>query len=157
MTYIETLETLKSMSGWEVVTSFSVGGFEWLAFSKKWPTKLLIISSQKTTILDVDTGAINGCNVEYDEDELIAYCDELPGEELQIVGQYGGNLNDFSDLSEKIAVETLDNNMTRVRLISGNNSVLLYENYGFYTCGFNYDGNVFVLATDGGMIILRRM
>lgn len=44
MTYIETLETIKTIPGWEVVTSFSVGGFEWLAFSEKCPTKLLIIS-----------------------------------------------------------------------------------------------------------------
>ncbi|SDY75887.1 hypothetical protein [Lachnobacterium bovis] len=157
MRYIETIETLKSIPGWEFVTSFSVGGFEWLAFSEKCPTKLLIISSQKATIVDVDTGTINDCNVEYDEDELIAYCDTLPDEELQIVGQYGGKLNDFSGLSGKIAVETLDNNMTSVRFISNNNSVLVYQNYGLYTCGFNYDGNVFVLVTDGGIIILRRM
>ena len=66
-------------------------------------------------------------------------------------------MNDSSGQSGKIAVETLDNNMTRVRFILENNSTLLYENYGFYTCGFNYDGNVFVLATDGGMIIFRRI
>lgn len=66
MRYIETIETLKSIPGWEFVTSFSVGGFEWLAFSEKCPTKLLIISSQKATIVDVDTGTINDCNVEYE-------------------------------------------------------------------------------------------
>lgn len=156
MNYIETMEALKGIAGWEVVTSFSVGGFEWLSFSRKNPPKLLIISAQKTTLVDCDAGEIEDCVAEWDEYALLAYCDKLPDEELEIAGQYGGRLNNTSGQSESVNVEISSNNMVRVLFISGGGQTLIFEKYGFYTCGFSYNGNYFVLADDGGITILRR-
>lgn len=56
----------------EIGNKFSVGGFEWLGFSKEISNKMIIISSQKTTILDCNNGKIENCMIDYDEDELIA-------------------------------------------------------------------------------------
>ena len=86
MNDIECIEAYKKIKGWELVISFSAGGFEWLGFSKENPNKMICISSQKTTILNCDSGEISECNVVYDEQELIAICDELANEQITIVG-----------------------------------------------------------------------
>lgn len=52
MNSMESLEALKKIDDWDIITNFSVGGFEWLGFSKEEPNKLICISSQKTTILN---------------------------------------------------------------------------------------------------------
>lgn len=51
MKYNESIRACQYIDGWKLVTSFSVGGFEWLGFSKEISNKMIIISSQKTTIL----------------------------------------------------------------------------------------------------------
>ena len=58
---------------------------------------MIIISSQKTTILDCDNGKIENCMIDYDEEELIAICDKLPDEQILIAGEYGGNLPDTTN------------------------------------------------------------
>ena len=60
------------------------------SFSKNQPGNMIVISSQRTTIIDCNNGEIKDCNIVFDENELIAYCDKLPDEELCIAGQYGG-------------------------------------------------------------------
>ena len=35
MNYDESIRACQHIDGWKFVTSFSVGGFEWLGFSKK--------------------------------------------------------------------------------------------------------------------------
>ena len=72
MKFDESLKACQNIEGWKFVTSFSVGGFEWLGFSKERPNKMIIISSQKTTILDCNSGELENCSIDYDEDELIA-------------------------------------------------------------------------------------
>ncbi len=47
MNYDESIRACQHIDGWKFVTSFSVGGFEWLGFSKKISNKMIIISSQK--------------------------------------------------------------------------------------------------------------
>ena len=68
MNYDESIRACQHIDGWKFVTSFSVGGFEWLGFSKKISNKMIIISSQKTTILDCDNGKIENCMIDYDEE-----------------------------------------------------------------------------------------
>ena len=45
MNYDESIRACQHIDGWKFVTSFSVGGFEWLGFSKKISNKMIIISS----------------------------------------------------------------------------------------------------------------
>ena len=72
-----------------------------MGFTKKISNKMIIISSQKTTILDCDNGKIENCMIDYDEEELIAICDKLPDEQILIAGEYGGNLPDTTNKGEK--------------------------------------------------------
>lgn len=48
MNYDESIRACQHIDGWKFVTSFSVGGFEWLGFSKKISNKMIIISLLKT-------------------------------------------------------------------------------------------------------------
>ena len=102
MTFDESINACKNIDDWKFVTSFSVGGFEWAGFSKENPNKLIIISSQKTTILDCDNGKLENCIVDYDEEELIAFCDKLPSEAILIAGQYGGKFPEVTNQGERI-------------------------------------------------------
>ncbi|MBO4524117.1 MAG: hypothetical protein J5723_05470 [Ruminococcus sp.] len=157
MTSIDTLNACKSIKGWEVTATFSVGGFEWLAFSKERHGKMIIISSQRTTIVDCNNGAIDDCEIILDEKELIAYCDRLPDEELYIAGQFGGSLPQKTDNGEKVTVKVDDNHIMHIYFTAGFlNKTLIYYNYEAYICGFSYDGTYFVIADDGGVLILKK-
>lgn len=157
MTSFESVNALNNIANWKVVTYFSVGGFEWLGFSQYKPNKMIIISSQKSTILNCDNGEIEECLVEYDEQELIAICEKLPNERILIVGRYGGELSKNSKHGEKVRIETNEKFITTVMFFSVcEKEYVIFQNYGFYTCGFSYDGNYFVLADDGGIIVAKR-
>ncbi len=157
MSTFDTLNALKKLNGWKVVADFSVGGLEWLGFSQSNPNKMIIISSQKTTILNCDNGKIEECIIEYDEQELIAICEQLPNEEIPISGQYGGKLSDCSMYGERVQMETNDKFITTVLFSSAyDKDCVIYQNYGPYTCGFSDNGNYFVLADDVGIIVIKR-
>lgn len=158
MNIIEVQRALRSLKDFEVVAEFSVGGFEWLSFSRKYTGKLVVISSQKTTIVDCNTGQIKECDVDYDEEELVAFCEDLPDEELSIAGQYGGELPLLSGKGEEINVFTDENHiMSIVFSQDGAEDVLIYNSYAAYVFGFSYDGDYFVVANDGGVSILKRV
>jgi hypothetical protein len=152
----EMLGAIKKIQGWKIAADFSVGGLEWIAFSKRCPSMLVVISSQKSTMVDGKTGKIKDCEVEYDEEALLAYCDGLPDEELKLAGQYGGKLRDRTARGEYVDVETDENFETTIDFVSEKQRIRIFQNYGFYTCGFGYDDNGFVLAYDGGIILLQR-
>ena len=144
------------LADWELVKEVVVGGLEWIGFSKVNTRKLLCISSQKTTIIDCFSGEILACSCEYDEEATIAYCDELPDEEISIAGYYGGKLPDSSVQGDSISV-TKENLITTVLFSSAQgNKSMIFRNYGFYICGFSSDGKYFVFAQDAGVTVLRR-
>ncbi len=144
--------------GWEPVKEIVVGGLEWIGFSKIDTSKLLCISSQMTTLIDCFSGEIVQCDCDYDEEKWIAYCDKLPDEEVKIAGQYGGKLPDSSIYGEKIRIVTNEDFVTTVIFSSAQeNENVIFKNYGFYTCGFSYDGKYFVFAQDAGISLLRRI
>ena len=73
----EMLGAIKKIQGWKIAADFSVGGLEWIAFSKRCPSMLVVISSQKSTMVDGKTGKIKDCEAgpggpaaggRYDED-----------------------------------------------------------------------------------------
>lgn len=157
MTSIDTFNACQKIRGWIVSANFSVGGFEWLAFSKEQPEKMIIISSQRNTIVNCSNGIIEDCNIVFDEKELVAFCDKLKDEELCIAGQYGGTLPQMSGKGEKVDIHTTDNHIMRIVFIRNwHDKTLIYHCYDAYICGFSYDGNYFVLADDGGILILKR-
>lgn len=154
---MKAFEPASNIDGWKLVTSFSVGGFEWLGFSKEISNKMIIISSQKTTILDCNNGKTENCMIDYDEDELIAICDKLPNEQILIAGEYGGNLPDTTNKGERVLIQKTDEHITTITFIlNQSDKIKVYENYGAYICGVSYDGNYFVIANDGGIIVIKR-
>ena len=80
----------------------------------------------------------------------------MPDEEIGIVGYYGGKLPDSSVQGDSVSVNR-ENFMTIVLFSSAQgNKSMVFRNYGFYTCGFSYDGKYFVFAQDAGVTVLRR-
>ncbi len=146
----------KKLADWELVKEVVVGGLEWVGFSKINARKLLCISSQKTTIIDCFSGEIFECSCEYDEEAAIAYCDELPNEEISIAGYYGGKLPDSSVQEDSVSVNKEDLITTVLFSSAQGNKSMIFRNYGFYTCGFSNDGKYFVFAQDAGVTVLRR-
>lgn len=147
------------------MSSFSVGGFEFLGFSEKYPNKLMIISSQKYTILDCDDGMIEECDVDYDEASFTAMCDKLPDEILSIAGQYGGTIphktsqGDYVDI-QSVGSVVIGNKTLQIQQISftdrQESKAVIYKGYPIYVCGFSYDGNYFAFANDCGIFVLKR-
>lgn len=58
--------------GWCKIAEFSVGGLEWIGFTKKQPNKLLCISSQYISLIDCENGETIKCDTAYDEVNHIA-------------------------------------------------------------------------------------
>lgn len=157
MNFSESINACKNIEGWEIAANFSVGGFEWLGFSQNSSNKMIIISSQKTTVLDCNNGKIEECIIDYDEQELIAICNQLPNEQIPIVGQYGGKLPAITRQGERIAIQETKEHIMKITFTSNwMKEVTIFHNYCAYVCGFSYDGNYFVLADDGGMIVMKR-
>lgn len=157
MTFDESMNACKNICDWEFVTSFSVGGFEWMGFSKETTNKMIIISSQKSTILDCNSGKLDDCIVEYDEQELIAICDQLSNEQILIAGQYGGELPKTTPQGEQVLIQEKNEFIKTVTFIyNQDKKIKVFEGYGLYICGFSYDGNYFMMAEDAGVIVLKR-
>ena len=70
---------------------------------------------------------------------------------------YGGNLPDTTNKDERVLIQKTDEHITTITFIlNQSNKIKVYENYGAYICGFSYDGNYFVIANDGGIIVIKR-
>lgn len=157
MTFDESINACKNIYGWEFVTSFSIGGFEWMGFSKESLNKMIIISSQKSTILDCNNGKLENCIIEYDEEELIAICDKLLNEQILIAGQYGGELPETTKQGEQVLIQETSEHIRTVTFIyNQDKKIKIFESYGLYICGFSYDGNYFMIVADAGIIVLKR-
>ena len=117
----DTLNACKDINGWEVTASFAVGGFEWLAFSEKQQGRMIIISSQRTTLVDCESGGIEDCDIVFDEQQLIAYCDRLSDEQLHIAGQFGGSLPDSARTGEKVIIQTNDKHIMQIYFVTADN------------------------------------
>ncbi|MCR5478976.1 MAG: hypothetical protein K6F27_03835 [Ruminococcus sp.] len=154
----DTLKACEGINGWEIAASFAVGGFEWLAFSKQHSGKMIIISSQRTTLVDCDSGLFEDCDIAFDENELIAYCDKLADEELELAGQYGGSLPTSTDAGERVDIASNEEHIMQIRFTDAQKcTTLIYDCYDAYICGFSYDGGYFVLSDDGGIVILKKV
>lgn len=149
--------TAEKLTAWKCVKEMAVGGLEWIGFSKERPNQLLCISSQKDTLIDCRTGIFSECDCEYDELSCSALCSLLPDETVKISGQYGGVALRLTSRGEKVRTEAAPENQTAVYFTDDSGEEhLIFKDYGFYTCGFSYDGEYFVFAQDAGITLLSR-
>lgn len=98
----ESVSIINNIENWKMSAYFSVGGFEWLGFSKNQPNKMIIIFSQKNTLVNCDNGKTEECLIDCDEEEFVAICEQLPSKEISIIGQYNGKLPNISANGEKL-------------------------------------------------------
>ena len=146
------------LTDWEYVKELSVGGLEWVGFSKEYSNKLLCISSQKCTLIDCKTGDFDECDCEHDELTYTALCSLLPNEVINFSGQYGGEILHATLKNDKVRIEHSTGNQTVVYFANDSQfETIIFNDYGFYTCGFSYDGEYFVFAQDVGITLLRKV
>lgn len=158
MTSIDKINALKKLKGWQVVCDIAIGGFEWLGFSQERPEMLFIISSQKNTVLYCNNGEVRNCELIYDEEELVAFSDLVGDEHIHLVGQYGGELKVKAIQGDEIFKEKNELNVSHLIFITKDKEqISIFENYGLYTYGFSYDGNYFVICTDGSLTVMKRV
>ena len=166
MNSIQINEAMKNLKEWELIGSFSVGGFEYMGFSNNNSNKLIIISSQRNTIFDCEDGSITDIDAEFDEKELVAITDMLSDEYIPIAGAYGGQMPHKAPQGERVEVSYHNRHIVSGKELQLQQIVfvdrfgaenIIYDNYPSYVCGFSYDGNSFALADDGGVYVLRRI
>ena len=111
------------------------------------------------SIIDSENGQVTPIDGDYDEVELVAMCEGYDSS-IPIAGQYGGSLpldngKDIrvtmdKDQSEEYPILTIyweENKETRTQI---------YKGYLPYIFGFSPDGQYYVHADDGGLIVLKR-
>lgn len=146
------------LKDWEISIEKVVGGFIWLGFSKRVPHKMLCISSDKAAVFDCVNGTVEECTIDLNEEKCTAVCSELNGEVINLSGQYGGEIPHSTAKGEKVQIETASDYITTVTFITSKKKrSVIYKNYGFYTCGFSYDGRYFVFAQDAGLTVLKKL
>lgn len=165
MNNIQTSEAMKNLKEWNLVGSFSVGGFDYMGFSESDSNKLIIISSQRETIFDCKDESITDIEAVFDEKEFVAVTDALPDEYIPIAGAYGGNLSHNTIQGDRIEIFYYGTHFISGKVLKlqqilfidrFGNEQKIYDNYPSYVCGFSNDGNSFALVDDGGICILRR-
>ena len=151
--------TAENCRGYKKIFEISIGGFLYLAFLPDAYHKILCISSDYMSIIDSENGQVTPIDGDYDEVELVAMCEGYDSP-IPIAGQYGGNLpldngKDIrvtmdKDQSEEYPILTIyweENKETRTQV---------YKGYLPYIFGFSPDGEYYVHADDGGLIVLKR-
>lgn len=103
---VKILDTLRQIphgipAGWTKNT-LAVGGLSYIGFSETAPGKLVCISGQAQSLIDCETGAVQFCDVLYDEDALFAYCAPLGDEPIRLAGTGGGGLRLWSSQGESL-------------------------------------------------------
>ena len=88
-------------AGWEKET-FAVGGLMYLGFSNLQTEKLVVISSQRQSVIDGRTWEKTCCAENYDERALIACADLLGDELIPIAGAGGGGLRRFAPQGDSL-------------------------------------------------------
>ena len=166
MNNIQMNEAMKKLKEWNLIGSFSVGGFEYMGFSNNNSNKLIIISSQKNTIFDCVDRSITDIDAVFDEKEFVAFTETLPDEYIPIAGEYGGQMSHITPQGERVEISYHDKHIVSGKELQLQQIVFvdrfgaentIYDNYPSYVCGFSYDGNSFALANDCGVYILRRI
>ncbi len=149
--------------GWEK-TTFAVGGLLYLGFSNVHMEKLIVISSQKQSIIDCKTNEKTYCGENYDEADLIALAEGLGDEIIPIAGEGGGGLRRSS--KEGNLLDAAAPFWPKELVIFMPSSVswysqpekctVLLEDYEIKAFGFSRCGNYMAVGTSSTLDIFRK-
>lgn len=149
---------------WECHT-LSVGGLMYVGFSDIHTEKLICISSQGQSVINCKTMQKTFCDENYDEDDLIAYAEELGDEIIRIAGDMGGGLRIGS--KEGNSLQKIAPYWPKEQIIFCPNYQSLYsepdkclnvfEDYGIKAYGFSKCGKYFVIATSSDLVVYKRI
>lgn len=151
-------------AGWEC-SSFAVGGLMYVGFSEIQTEKLICISSQGQSIINCETLKKTYCNKNFDEDNLIAYAEELGEEPIKIAGEGGGGLRHYSNdgnILDQIAPFWPKEQIVFMPHFHSwyrtpNECQLVFDDYEIKAYGFNKCGEYFVTATSSDLTIFRKL
>lgn len=152
---------IEGINNWRIAFEHSVGGFEYIGFSKNQSGKMICISSQCISLIDCNSNEKIECDAEYDEKEFIAICGKLDNEVIPICGIGGGELSHSTSQGDSVILKTItdENGWQKTRLSfnsSNGENKEIYNNYGYYACGFSDDGNYFAFVDDLGITVMNR-
>lgn len=150
--------------GWEK-TTYAVGGLMYVGFSNVCTEKLVVISSQKQSVIDCKTGSKTYCSENYDEDDLIALAEELGDEIVPIAGDGGGGLRLFSKDGNILMSVAPFWPMEKIIFMPNyslytlhpEKCTIIFEDYGIKTFGFSKCGNYIAVATSDSLDIFRKI
>lgn len=150
--------------GWEKAT-YAVGGLMYVGFSNVCTEKLVVISSQRQSVIDCKTGSKTYCSENYDEDDLIALAEELGDEIVPIAGDGGGGLRRFSKDGNILVSVAPFWPMEKIIFMPNyslytlhpEKCTIIFEDYEIKSFGFSKCGNYIAVATSDTLDIFRKI
>lgn len=150
-------------SGW-LCDTLAIGGLMYIGFSEIHTDKLVCISSQGQSIITCKTLEKTYCDENFNENDLIAYVDELGTEQIRIVGDGGGGLRHYSNdgnVLERIAPFWPKEQIIFMPYFHSWHSApdecyIVFDNYEIKAYGFSKCGEYFVIATSSDLTIFRK-
>lgn len=162
------LHTLTSIpkrtpKGWKR-SDIVVGGLEYIGLSEIQPGKLICISSQHCSVIDYETRAIAYHDIAYDELELTAVTESLPGETIHLSGIGGGGLRHYSPEGDVLMAAAPEYPKVQIIFQPAHKSCfqepracsIIFEDYEIRAYGFSRCGNYIIAACSGGVSIFAR-
>ena len=111
------------------------------------------------SIIDSENGQVTPIDGDYDEVELVAMCEGYDSP-IPIAGQYGGNLPLDNDKDIRVKMDKDQSEDYPILTIywekDKEDRSQIYKGYLPYIFGFSPDGQYYVHADDGGLIVLKR-
>lgn len=151
--------TVENCQGYKKIFEISIGGFLYLGFLPGAYHKILCISSDYMSIIDSENGQVSPTEEDYDEMELIAMCEECDSP-ISIAGQYGRSLSLYNGEDLQVTMDKDQSGEYPLLTIywekDKEDKSPIYKGYLPYIFGFSPDGEYYVHADDGGLIVLKK-
>lgn len=150
-------------AGWEK-TVYAVGSLMYLGFSYVQTEKLIVISSQKQSVIDCRTNTKLPSSGSYDEDELIALDDILGDEIVPLAGDAGGGLRRFSKEGNMLTAIAPYWPMSKIIFMPHfalytlypEKCTVIHEDYEIKAFGFSQCSNYLAIGTADSLVLLRK-
>lgn len=150
-------------AGWEK-EAFAVGGLMYVGFSTVRTEKLVVVSSQRQSVIDCRTGEKVYCTENWDEEDLIACAEPLGDELVPIAGLGGGGLRRFSRSGDGLDRAAPYWPKEQIIFMPQYASwyqhpeacTLIFDDYAPLAFGFSRCGNYMAVATSSEVEIYKR-